>query len=121
MKKQIIAALVGFLLASVMVYAVEAPIKMQEDKSNRPVPGIAPDYRKDVILTGKSQVVEVTRDLAWKAYTATDAVYRTMSSSTKTGIAHTHSGGSWGGEVVNHSTSRTFLNFTGATGTLRRQ
>lgn len=84
------------------------------------VQGIAPKYRKDVALTGASQTIDVTNDTAWYVNLTADAKFRTMSSATKSGIQHTLHDGQ--GEVIDHSsTSKTFLNLSGASGTLRRQ
>ena len=125
MKKLLLACLCIVCISGFALYsqATTAPgIEMVPDGFGMyaPVQGIAPNYRKDVTLTGKSQTIDVTSDSQWIIHTASDAKYRTMSSATKTGIQHTMSNG--GGEVVNHGvTSKVYLNLSGATGTLRRR
>lgn len=95
----------------------EAPVKMAEDKAFREIQGIAPDPRKDIVLTGNSQTIEVTNDASWKCYSPTGGIYRTMSSATKVGTAHSLPTSQWHGEVVNRrfdNDGKCFLNISGA-------
>jgi len=89
-----------------------------------PVQGMAPNPTKDVVLTGKSQTIDISADTAWKAYTAAEAKFRVMTSATKVGIQHTFPAAMWDGDVINHNITpgkKVYLNFSGASGTMRRQ
>lgn len=105
-----------------VVIAFAAKPDLERDFTGQKIQGLAPNFTKDVATTGVSQTINITDNLAWKFYPATDAKFRTMSSATKVGFQHTAPGATWTSEIVNHSvTKNTFLNLSGGgVGTLRR-
>jgi len=91
---------------------------MEDSNRNVAIQGFAPDGAKDTTLTGNSQTINVSSDVAWSAYCAADGVYKNMSTATKRGINKTIPATTWHTRVVNPKSP--FLNIS-CSGKLERQ
>jgi len=91
---------------------------MEDSNRNIAIQGFAPDGAKDTTLTGNSQTVNVSNDVAWSAYCAADGIYRNMSTTTKAGSSKIIPDTTWHTRVVNPKSP--FLNIS-CVGKLERQ
>lgn len=108
------------ILLLIAAVALAARPELPKDGAGVKVQGHAPTGSKDVTLTVASQTVNMTNDLSWSQYAPGACKFRTMSTATKAGIAHTLPATTWNTRNVNATSP--FLNFTGCTsGELQRQ
>jgi hypothetical protein len=109
--KHIVIACLTVALVAALCYSGD----LVTSGNNTPIQGFGGNEKKDVVITGKSQNINITQNTCWQVYTPTAGIFRTMTSATKVGIAHTLPAGAWYGEVVNgYASKNRFLNISGA-------
>lgn len=98
------------LCLAVMAWAGKS--ELAKDGLKTKINGFAPDPSKEVVLTGKSQTIDMTDDVAWGLSPASDCSYRNHSTATKTGNLKTIAAGTDRVRVVN--SKGIFATYTGA-------
>jgi hypothetical protein len=106
-----------FLIASI---CFAARPELPRDLAGTKLQGFAPNGNKTTSLTVYKQTVNMSEDIAWRAYTPTACKFRSMSTTTQRGATQTLPANTATNMVVNTTTP--FINFTGCTnGELQRQ
>lgn len=101
MKSITLAVIVAILCLSFVAWADKA--ELAKDGRKTKVDGFAPDPAKDIVLTGNSQTIDMTDDIAWGLSPVANCTYRNHSTATVVGNVKTIIGGTERVRVVNEN------------------
>jgi len=110
---KIVTLLIMCMILCLAVMAWAGRAELAKDGKSTKLEGHAPTAGKGQILTIASTTIDMSDDISWGLYTPTDCSYRTMSTSTRSGIQKTIPAGAWHVRVV--SAGSAFTNFSGCT------
>lgn len=91
--KNFIVIVLSIVILSGISWAVKG--ELPRDGKGQKLQTCAPTLKNDAVITGNSQTFNVTDSNCWMAYVSADTKFRVMTSTTKVGVVHTMTGGSW--------------------------